>query len=74
MAKRELDREGQLAKEALERSRLATNVEVNFDSAAGHTVSGGTTIHSDKMEIKRNYTVNNGCGIQRISTFFLLPF
>nr|P0CU48.1 RecName: Full=Cytosolic-abundant heat soluble protein 94205; Short=CAHS 94205; AltName: Full=Tardigrade-specific intrinsically disordered protein CAHS 94205; Short=TDP CAHS 94205 [Hypsibius exemplaris]P0CU50.1 RecName: Full=Cytosolic-abundant heat soluble protein 94063; Short=CAHS 94063; AltName: Full=Cytosolic abundant heat-soluble protein 8; AltName: Full=Tardigrade-specific intrinsically disordered protein CAHS 94063; Short=TDP CAHS 94063 [Hypsibius exemplaris] len=55
MAKRELDREGQLAKEALERSRLATNVEVNFDSAAGHTVSGGTTVStSDKMEIKRN--------------------
>ena len=33
MAKRELDREAQLAKEALERSRMATNVEVNFDSA-----------------------------------------
>jgi len=55
MAKRELDREGQLAKEALDRSRLATNVEVNFDSAAGHTVSGGTTVSkSDKMEIKSN--------------------
>nr|WBQ85679.1 CAHS 1b [Paramacrobiotus richtersi] len=33
MAKRELDREAQVAKEALERSKLATNVEVNFDSA-----------------------------------------
>jgi len=56
MAKRELDREGQLAKDALERSRLSTNVEVNFDSAAGHTVSGGTTVsESMKLERERNW-------------------
>nr|WBQ85682.1 CAHS 1a [Macrobiotus sp. 1 JF-2022a] len=42
MAKKELEREAQLAKEALERSKLATNVEVNFDSAGGklqHSIS-----------------------------------
>lgn len=44
MAKRELDREGKLARDALEQSKMATNVEVNFDSAAGHTVSGGQTV------------------------------
>ncbi|GAU88202.1 CAHS1 [Ramazzottius varieornatus] len=54
MAKRELDREAQLAKEALERSRMATNVEVTLDTAAGHTVSGGTTVSSvDKVETVR---------------------
>jgi len=44
MAKKELDLEGKIAKEALERSMLATNVEVNFDSAVGHTQSSGTTV------------------------------
>jgi len=61
MAKRELDREGQLAKEALERSRLSTNVEVNFDSAAGHTVSGGTTVSkSEKIEVQKKLNLFYG--------------
>jgi len=50
MAKRELDREAQMAKDALEKSKMQTNVEVNFESAAGHTVSGGTTVsQSEKV-------------------------
>lgn len=50
MAKRELDREAQLAKNALEQSKMATNVEVKFDSAVGQTVSGGTTVsQSEKI-------------------------
>ncbi|XP_055351814.1 cytosolic-abundant heat soluble protein 94205-like [Paramacrobiotus metropolitanus] len=53
MAKRELEREAQLAKEALERSKLATNVEVNFDSAVGHTASVGTTV-SESESVTRD--------------------
>jgi len=52
MAKRELEREAQLAKDALERSKLATNVEVDFQSAVGHTVSGGTTISQAETKTK----------------------
>jgi len=44
MAKRELDREAQAAKEALEQSKLQTNIEVKMDTAAGRTISGGTTV------------------------------
>lgn len=43
-AKKELDREAQLAKGALEQSKMQTNVEVTMDSAAGKTVSSGTTM------------------------------
>ncbi|XP_055334646.1 cytosolic-abundant heat soluble protein 94205-like [Paramacrobiotus metropolitanus] len=44
LAKKELEREAELAKEALEKSKLATNIEVKFDSAIGHTESAGTTV------------------------------
>jgi len=57
MAKRDLEREGLMAKEALERSKLATNVEVSFDSAAGHTKSAGTTVSQSESvtkEVRRN--------------------
>jgi len=38
-AKTELEHERRLALDALDRSKLATNIEVNFDSAAGRTVT-----------------------------------
>jgi len=38
-AKTELEHERRLALEALERSKMSTNIEVNFDSAAGRTVT-----------------------------------
>jgi regulator of protease activity HflC (stomatin/prohibitin superfamily) len=50
MAKRELDREAQAAREALDKSKLQTNIEVNMETAAGRTVSGGTTVsQSEKI-------------------------
>lgn len=52
MAKKELEREAQLAKDALERSKLATNVEVNFDSAVGQTTSAGTTVSESESHTK----------------------
>jgi len=45
-ARRGLEREGLMAKAALEQSKMATNVVVNFDSAVGHTVSAGNTVSS----------------------------
>jgi len=38
-AKKELEHERKLAMDALERSKLASNIEVNFDSSAGKTVT-----------------------------------
>ncbi|GAU88204.1 CAHS2 [Ramazzottius varieornatus] len=50
LAKRELDREARLATQALDQSKMATDVQVNFDSAVGHTVSGATTVsQSEKV-------------------------
>lgn len=43
-AKKELDHERELALNALEQSKMATNVQVQLDTAAGSTVSGGTTV------------------------------
>jgi len=43
-AKKDLERERELALNALENSKMATNVQVTMDSAAGKTVSGGTTV------------------------------
>jgi len=52
MAKRELDREGQLARDALEQSKMATNVQVNFESSAGRTESGATTVSQSEKVTK----------------------
>jgi len=43
-AKKELEHERELALNALEQSKLSTNVQVQMDTAAGTTVSGGTTV------------------------------
>jgi len=43
-AKTDLERERQLARDALENSKLHTDIEVQMDTAAGRTVSGGTTV------------------------------
>lgn len=43
-AKKELEHERELAMEGLEQSKLATNVQVSMDTAAGTTVSGGTIV------------------------------
>jgi len=43
-AKKELEHERELAKAALEESKLRTDVQVRMDTAAGQTVSGGTTV------------------------------
>jgi len=43
-AKKDLEHERELALNALEQSKLATNVQVQMDTAAGSTVSGGTTV------------------------------
>jgi len=43
-AKKDLEHERQLALDALEQSKMATNVQVSMDTAAGTTVSGGTTV------------------------------
>jgi len=45
-AKKELEDQQRLAKDALEASKMHTNVEVRMDTAAGQTVSGGTTVSS----------------------------
>jgi len=44
MAKKDLERERELALNALENSKMATNVQVQMDTAAGKTISGGTTV------------------------------
>jgi len=44
-AKTELEHERRLALEALERSKMSTNIEVNFDSAAGLTVTDSHVIN-----------------------------
>jgi len=43
-AKKELEHERQLAQNALDQSKMSTNIEVAMDTAAGRTVSGGTTV------------------------------
>jgi len=43
-AKKELEHERELAMNALEQSKMQTNVQVQMDTAAGSTVSGGTTV------------------------------
>jgi len=48
-AKKELEHEKELAMNALDQSKLATNVQVSMETAAGKTVSGGTTV-SQHME------------------------
>jgi len=50
-AKKELEHERELALNALEQSKMATNVQVSMDTAAGTTVSGGTTI-SQHTEVR----------------------
>jgi len=52
MAKRELEREGKLASDALEQTKMATQVEVNFDAAADRTQSGGTTVSQSEKVTK----------------------
>jgi len=47
-AKTELEHERQLAKEALESSKMRTDIEVKLDTAAGTTVSCGTTMASSE--------------------------
>nr|P0CU46.1 RecName: Full=Cytosolic-abundant heat soluble protein 86272; Short=CAHS 86272; AltName: Full=Cytosolic-abundant heat soluble protein b; Short=SAHS-b; AltName: Full=Tardigrade-specific intrinsically disordered protein CAHS 86272; Short=TDP CAHS 86272 [Hypsibius exemplaris] len=49
-AKKELEHERELAMNALEQSKMATNVQVQMDTAAGTTVSGGTTV-SEHTEV-----------------------
>jgi len=54
-AKAELERERQLARDALEGSRLRTDIEVKLDTAAGTTVSGGTTVaESEHVESRQS--------------------
>jgi len=48
-AKKELEHEGQLARDALDQSKMHTNIEVAMDTAAGKTVSGGTCV-SESVE------------------------
>jgi len=43
-AKADLERERQMAHDALDRSKMQTDIQVNMETAAGHTVSGGTTV------------------------------
>ncbi|XP_055333181.1 cytosolic-abundant heat soluble protein 86272-like isoform X2 [Paramacrobiotus metropolitanus] len=43
-AKNEVERGAQLTQTALDKSSMAANIEVSMDSAAGRTVSGGTTV------------------------------
>jgi len=43
-AKKELDHERELAKEALDSSKMQTDIQVRMATAAGETVSGGTTV------------------------------
>nr|WBQ85714.1 CAHS 4a [Macrobiotus sp. 1 JF-2022a] len=44
LARKELELERQKAIEALERSKMSTNIEVKFDAAAGKTVSEGVVV------------------------------
>jgi len=56
-AKKELEHERQLAQEALEKSKMTTNIEVAMDTAAGKTVSGGTTVSES---IETHHEVHEG--------------
>jgi len=62
-AKKELEHERELALNALEQSKMATNVQVSMDTAAGTTVSGGTTVsqhtevHQETHEGKEKKTL-----------------
>lgn len=62
-AKKDLEHERQLALDALEQSKMATNVQVSMDTAAGTTVSGGTTVsqhtevHQETHEGKEKKTL-----------------
>jgi len=51
-AKRELDRQRQMARESLERSKFNQKIEVNLDSAAGHTQSGASTVAESEKQTK----------------------
>jgi len=51
-AKKELDRQRQMARESLERSKFDQKIEVNLDSAAGHTQSGATTVSESEKLVK----------------------
>jgi len=50
-AKKELEHERELALNALDQSKMSTNVQVQMETAAGTTVSGGTTI-SEHTEVR----------------------
>jgi len=62
-AKKELEHERELAKQALDSSKMHTNIEVAMDTAAGTTVSGGTTISESvtthKEEIKEKKSLGD---------------
>lgn len=58
-AKAELEHERQLAIEALERSKMHTDVQVTMDSAAGRTVSGGTTV-STSEQVRSSHSSSSG--------------
>lgn len=58
-AKSELDHERQLAKEALESSKMRTDIEVKLDTAAGQTVSGGTTASVSQSHSHRSDNVTS---------------
>lgn len=44
MAKKELEQEREMAKEALDQSKFRTDIQVKMATAAGETVSGGTSV------------------------------
>nr|WBQ85715.1 CAHS 7a [Acutuncus antarcticus] len=53
-AKRELDRQRQMARESLERSKFTQEIQVNLDTAAGHTESGASTYAESESVARRN--------------------
>ncbi|GAV02446.1 CAHS12 [Ramazzottius varieornatus] len=59
-AKAALEHERQLANDALERSKMHTDVQVTMDTAAGHTVSGGTTMSSSEQHSSSHSSSRTG--------------
>jgi len=61
-AKKELDHERILAQQALDSSKMHTNIEVAMDTAAGTTISGGTTVSESITTHKEEHKEKKSIG------------
>lgn len=68
-AKKELEHEREKALNALEQSKMTTNVQVQMNTAAGETVSGGTTV-SEHTEVHHEETKEKKSLGEKIKSLF----